>query len=99
LLGKRKVKKEELKEKKEKLRIIRDKVRQEILEIKYLKILSEEEFRMLSLKYGEIFETGTGAESLREIYEKLDLKELAKELEKSVKKSFSSFKKREFLED
>jgi len=93
---KRKVKKEELKEKKEKLRIIRDKVRQEILEIKYLKILSEEEFRMLSLKYGEIFETGTGAESLREIYEKLDLKELAKELEKSVKKASPALKKRVF---
>ncbi len=31
-----------------------------------LKVLTESEYREFSLKYGEIFEAGTGAETLKE---------------------------------
>jgi len=60
---------------------------EEINKIQKHKILSEAEHRNLSLKYGEIFESGTGAETLRNIFSQIDLKELAKELEGQVKNS------------
>ena len=47
--------------------------KEEILGIKLLKVLSEVEYYDYSLKYGEIFEAGTGAETLRKIFEKTDL--------------------------
>jgi DNA-directed RNA polymerase subunit beta' len=39
-----------------------------------MKIFSEVEYHNFSLKYGEIFEAGTGAETLRKIFEKIDIK-------------------------
>ncbi|MBZ9572497.1 DNA-directed RNA polymerase subunit beta' [Patescibacteria group bacterium] len=85
---KRKIKKIKNKKKEiQKLKEARDRAREEVLGIKPLKILLEIEYRNLSLKYGEIFEAGTGAESLRRIFEKVDLKKnilsLKKELEKA----------------
>ena len=91
---KRKSKKAEGKEKKEKLRVFRDKVHQQVLEIKPLAVLTEEVFCDLSLKYGEIFKVGTGAETLRKICEKIDLKKLARDLEKSVEKASPASKKK-----
>jgi len=68
------------------LKIARDKAREEVLALKPLKIISEVEFHDLSLKYGECFEAGTGAETLRKICLGISLeKEIArlkKELEK-----------------
>lgn len=43
-------------------------------------ILSEIEYRDFSLKYGQVFEASTGAESLRKIFEELNLEALAKQL-------------------
>ncbi len=67
---------------KEELKTARDRVREEILGIKPLKVLSEVEYYDYSLKYGEIFEAGTGAETIRNLFEKVDLK---KEIEKLKK--------------
>ncbi|MBU4481548.1 DNA-directed RNA polymerase subunit beta', partial [Patescibacteria group bacterium] len=66
------------------LKEARDRAKEEVLLIKPLKIISEIEYYDLSLKYGTIFEAGSGAETLRKIFAKIDLK---KELEKLEKKS------------
>jgi len=68
------------------LKTARDMAREEVLSIKPLKILSEVNYHNLSLKYGEVFEAGTGAETLRKTFEDIDLgkeiSKLKKELEK-----------------
>ena len=48
---------------KEELKKARDRAREEVLELKPLKVLSETAYEDLSLKYGEVFEAGTGAET------------------------------------
>ncbi|MFH1401791.1 MAG: DNA-directed RNA polymerase subunit beta' [Parcubacteria group bacterium] len=66
------------------LKSSRDKAREEILSLKPLKILSEVEYQNLSLKYGESFEAGTGSETLRKIFEKIDLKKEIEKLKKDL---------------
>jgi len=78
--SKKKPKKKDLAE----LKIARDRAREEISGLKPLKILSEVAYNDLSLKYGEVFEVGTGAESLRKIFEKIDLKKEISDLKKQV---------------
>ncbi len=56
------------------LKAAKDRAREEVLSLKPLKILSEVDYHRLSLKYGEIFEAGTGGETLRKIFEKVDFK-------------------------
>jgi DNA-directed RNA polymerase subunit beta' len=68
----------------EELKASRDKAREDVLSIKPLKIISELEYHDLSLKYGELFEAGTGAETLRRIFEKIDLKKEVEKLEKEL---------------
>jgi len=43
-------------------------------------ILSEIDYRNFSLRYGQVFEAGTGAETLRNIFENINLEALVKEL-------------------
>jgi len=82
LKSKKKPKKKELAE----LKAARDRAREEVLSIQPLSIISEVNYHDLSLKYGEVFEAGTGAETLKKIFEKIDLKKeianLKTELEK-----------------
>jgi len=75
------------KKKTEELKAARDRAKEEILELKPLKILSELEYHDLSLKYGEIFEAGTGAEILRKIFEKIDLKKMVVTFKKERKEA------------
>src|SRR4030043_1222222 len=90
---KRKVKEVGLKEKRKKtaklleLKKMRDVAREEVQSIKPLKIISETEYHHFSLKYGEVFEAGTGAETLRKIFETIDLKQEIKKLKKKLKKN------------
>ena len=65
----------------------RDKEREKILNLKKFTILSEQEYRDLSLKYGEIFEAGTGSETLRKIFQQIDWKKVAEDLEKQAKET------------
>ena len=91
--GKRQKEEEKMSEK-ERLKVLnelkaaRDKAKEEVLGIKPLRVLPEIEYRELSLKYGEVFEAGTGAETLKKIFEKIDLKaeieKMKKELEKAT---------------
>ncbi|MGB2762572.1 MAG: DNA-directed RNA polymerase subunit beta' [Minisyncoccales bacterium] len=80
-----KVKSEKLKVDKEGLKEARNKAREEVLILKPLKIISELDYHNFSLKYGQIFKAGTGAETLRKIFEKVDLNKMVKELEKEYR--------------
>ena len=71
---KQKVKSQKSKVKISELKAARDKAREEVLSLRPLKILSEADYHELALRYGEVFEAGTGAETLRKIFEKVDIK-------------------------
>ena len=66
------------------IKVAKSKADEEIGRIKKHAILSEIEYYDLSLKYGEIFEAGTGAEALRKIFEKIDMGVLIKELQEKI---------------
>ncbi|MDD2696898.1 MAG: DNA-directed RNA polymerase subunit beta' [Candidatus Pacebacteria bacterium] len=66
------------------LKTARDTAVEEVSSLKPMKILSEVDYNRFSLKYGEVFEAGTGAETLRKIFEKIDLKKKIEELKKEV---------------
>ncbi len=98
-----KEKKEELKgeardEEVEKLTAQREGVREELKSIKLLEIHSEIEYHRLSVKYGEIFSAGTGAEVLRDIFEKVDLNGEVERLTKEKEKTTSSAKRKKILQ-
>jgi DNA-directed RNA polymerase subunit beta' len=60
------------------LKEARERARQEVMGLAPLRVLSEVEYRALSLKYGDIFDAGTGAEVVKKIFEQMDLdKEIA----------------------
>jgi len=84
---KRKAKSEKKKEIEKDLKEARHRAIEEVNSLKKLRVLSEIEYHLFSLKYGEIFEAGTGAESLRKIFQEIDLKKIAQELEKEIEKT------------
>ena len=61
----------------------------ELKRLKPLTIITEAEFRDLSLKYGHIFEAGIGAEAVRKIFEGVNLDKSISLLEKEIKVSKS----------
>ena len=84
---KSKVKKEKTEAAKNELKQAREKAKEEVLDIKPLKILSEVVYHGLSMKYGEIFEAGTGAEVVKSIFEKVDLKKSTEDLVKESREA------------
>ena len=78
----------------EELKEAKDKAREEVLSIKPLGILSEIEYRHLAMKYGVIFSAGTGAESLRKICEKIDLKKEVEKLKRKFEETAPAEKKK-----
>lgn len=74
-----KVKEKKQEEALEDLKAAKEKAKQEVNTLKPRQVLGELEYHELSLKYGEVFEAGTGAEVIRDIFETMDLgKEIAK---------------------
>ncbi|MDP3982422.1 MAG: DNA-directed RNA polymerase subunit beta', partial [bacterium] len=67
-------------EEKEQLKEARDRARHDLASIESMRTLSEIEYQTLSLKYGHVFEAGTGSEILRKIAEKMNLKDVIKAL-------------------
>ena len=59
-------------------------------------ILSEIDYRNLSLKYGQVFEAGTGSETLRAIFEKINLEVLVNQLEDQKKNAGSAMETKIF---
>lgn len=72
---------------KEKIKEQRDKEKENLRNLKKYQIISELEFRDLSLKYGEVFEAGIGAEAVRKLLEKIDLEQEIKLSEEQIKKT------------
>jgi DNA-directed RNA polymerase subunit beta' len=84
---KSKVKSQKLKVKIKELKEARDRAKEEVNSLKPMKVLSELEYHDFSLKYGEVFEAGTGAETLKKIFAETDFKKIAKALEKGVEEA------------
>ncbi len=61
--------------------------REELKSILTGAVLTETEYRNVSMKFGHVFRAGIGADAIREIVQKIDLKEFLKESEKEFKKS------------
>ncbi|MBI4994141.1 DNA-directed RNA polymerase subunit beta' [Candidatus Peregrinibacteria bacterium] len=61
--------------------------REELGNLVISKVLSELEYRDMSMKFGHIFKAGTGAEAIREIIGNLDLKKLIGDLQTELKKT------------
>ncbi len=70
----------------------RDESIREVRSLYKYQIVSEMEYRNLSLRFGQVFEAGTGAEILRNIFEKVNLEALAKELSDKAKKASPAIK-------
>ncbi|MGM0438967.1 MAG: DNA-directed RNA polymerase subunit beta' [Patescibacteria group bacterium] len=81
----------------EKLRKSRDKTKEEIKSIQRKKILTEVEYHRYKRKYGDIFKAGTGAETLREMFENIDLEDKIKELTELKEETNSKSKRKKYL--
>jgi len=64
----------------EDLKQSKERAKQEVASIKKLSVLSEIDYHRLSLKYGEMFEAGTGAEVIKELFQKIDLDKEAEKI-------------------
>jgi DNA-directed RNA polymerase subunit beta' len=78
----------------EELKTAKSRAKEEISALKMLRVLSEGEYHRFSLKYGEVFQAGTGAETLRKIFQDVDLKQLAKEIEGESEKASPAAKRK-----
>ncbi len=66
------------------LKKAKDQAKKELDSITPLTVLNENEYHALSLKYGEIFEAGTGAEVIKDLFSKMDLKKEIAKIEKEM---------------
>ena len=64
-----------------KLKEGKDRARDEIKNLRLHQVISEVEYHRLSLKYGDVFEAGIGAESIYRIFEGLDVPAIQKKIE------------------
>lgn len=69
----------------ESLKDLKERERVNLKTLRKYQILSELEYRDLSLKYGEVFEAGIGAEAVRKLLEGVNLEDLVANLEGTVK--------------
>ncbi len=66
------------------LESIRDLARSELKSIKKYQVISELEYRDLSLKYGPVFEAGIGAAAVKQLVEEIDLEKLFEQLKEEA---------------
>ncbi|MFH1180974.1 MAG: DNA-directed RNA polymerase subunit beta' [bacterium] len=76
----------------------RERVREELVLLKTGKILSEVEYQNLAMKYGEVFEAGTGSETLRKILVGIDIKKEADRIEKDLVREANPLKRRKIFQ-
>ncbi|MCX6720987.1 MAG: DNA-directed RNA polymerase subunit beta', partial [Candidatus Staskawiczbacteria bacterium] len=91
---KAKVKKEKTEAAKNELKSAREKAKEEVLDIKELRILSEVVYMTLSIKYGEVFEAGTGAEVVKDLFAKIDLEKETKQIAEEAKEAPPAMRKK-----
>ncbi len=66
----------------------------DLKDLKVKKIISEDQYQDLSLKFGHIFEVGIGAEAIRKLAEAIDLEKLEKALALEVEEAIGAKKER-----
>jgi len=71
-----------------------DRAKGELKNLRVGTVLAEVDYHRLAMKYANVFEAGTGAETLRNICENLNLTELSKELEEELEKATPLAKKK-----
>ncbi|MBI2644283.1 MAG: DNA-directed RNA polymerase subunit beta' [Candidatus Wildermuthbacteria bacterium] len=76
--------KEKTEEEKQIFKKAKDEEIEQLSLLRPLRILSEIEYQNLSLKYGHVFEAGTGAETLRKIFEQVNIAKTIEELERQL---------------
>ena len=74
-----------------------EKTKAELGYFKPLQVISEAEYHRLSLKYGDVFEAGIGAEALRRLAKETDLSKLKKDLENKLVDKSEAQEKRKIL--
>ncbi|OGZ33368.1 MAG: DNA-directed RNA polymerase subunit beta', partial [Candidatus Portnoybacteria bacterium RBG_19FT_COMBO_36_7] len=79
---------------KQRIKEMRDKSIAELKGLARLKIISEVDYFDLSMKYGQVFEVGIGAEAIRKILKEIDLGILREELKDEIKNLADVSKKR-----
>ena len=67
------------------LKDLKDRERSNLKNLRKYQIISELDYRDLSMKYGEVFEAGIGAEAIRRLLEQIDLEDLAVAIEADYK--------------
>jgi DNA-directed RNA polymerase subunit beta' len=82
------------KDKMESLEKAAEQAKKELRDLKPFKIISENAYQDLSLKYGHVFEAGIGADAVRQLLEKSNLKKMAKELDEEIAGAIPSKKKK-----
>jgi len=65
----------------EELSMVHDQAKKDIKNLENGQVLTELDYRDMSMKFGHVFEAGTGAEALRKIIEAMDLDSLIVELD------------------
>ncbi len=80
---------------KNKIKEARDKSVAEIKNLKKFQSISEIEYFDLSMKYGQVFEAGIGAEAIRKLLTEIDLGVLREELREEIKKMSDVAKRKE----
>lgn len=79
------------------LRSARDRAKQELAGVQFMRVISENEYRNLSLKYGQCFSAGTGAETVRQLCEKVDLEKTIEELKKRLEAASPEEKRKIYI--
>jgi DNA-directed RNA polymerase subunit beta' len=90
----KKVSKKTINSKLQELKVLKNKTKEEISSLSPLRVLSEVEYRDFSFKYGEIFEAGTGAETLRKICGEIDLAKEIRKLKEEAKEATAQNRKK-----
>jgi len=81
----------------ESLRDQRERERNNLRNLRKYQIVSELDFRDLSLKYGEVFEVGIGAEAIKRLLEEINLDDLIAEIENKARSEPNPLEQRRLL--
>lgn len=71
-----------------------DRARSSLEKLELYGVISEVEYRDLSLKYGHVFKAGIGSEAIRAIFEKMDLEKMKKALTERMQDAAAGERKR-----
>ncbi len=63
------------------------KAKEELGSLQVGKVITETDYRNVSMKFGHVFRAGVGADAIREIIQKIDLEKFIKQMKVEIKKS------------